>query len=101
MSKPENSFVPRPRAGSEADCTFSWNGQPVAETARPAPDSHADSGYLQARRQGIYLAACIVDEVAAVGVRNPQGVIDEIRRRICELVHRELSAAPDPRGDQG
>lgn len=100
MSKPEKSFVPRPRGDSEADCAFGWNGQPAADAARPLSGSHADSGYLQARRQGIYLAACIVDEVAALGVGSPQAVIDEIRRRICELVRRELSAAPDRPGNQ-
>jgi hypothetical protein len=64
-----------------------------AKDGKPAPvrGSLRDPRYVQVRRQGIYLAACIVDEVAALGAETPQAVIDEIRRRICELVRIELN----------
>lgn len=62
-----------------------------ARDGRPVPAGDKDPRYVQVRRQGIYLAACIVDEVAALGAETPQAVIDEIRRRICELVRMELN----------
>lgn len=79
---------------SQPGCPFGWSC--VSEPNQgdtPPSESHLDGRYLQARRQGIYLAACIVDEVAALEVKSPQAVIDEIRRRICELVRYELSGS--------
>jgi len=58
----------------------------------PVNDQLSDPRYIQVRRQGIYLAACVIDEVAALDVESPQAVIDEIRRRICELVRYELAS---------
>jgi hypothetical protein len=66
----------------------------TADAISAADVSCSDSQYAQARRQGIYLAACVIDEVAALGIRRPEAVVDEIRRRICELVRFELSETP-------
>lgn len=93
MINPGNSVARRPRRDAEPDCPFCWHCRPATDTDRPLPAPDGDSGYIQARRQGIYLAACVIDEVAALGLGSPQGVIDEIRRRICDLVRRELGAA--------
>ena len=60
----------------------------------PVHDALSDAQYVEARRQGIYLAACIIDDVAALGADSPEAAIDEIRRRICELVRVELSGPP-------
>ncbi|MCO6414511.1 MAG: hypothetical protein J5I92_17390 [Thiogranum sp.] len=49
-------------------------------------ESLCNNQYIQARRQGLYLAACIVDDVEALGESNPNAVIDMIRKRIAELV---------------
>lgn len=53
-------------------------------------DPSADVQFMQARRQGVYLAACIVDEVAALQVGTAQAAVDEIRRRISKLVRQEF-----------
>jgi hypothetical protein len=53
-------------------------------------DPSADVQFMQARRQGVYLAACIVDEVAALQVGSAQAAVDEIRRRISKLVRQEF-----------
>jgi len=92
MKKPasiSNLQTPPTRA---TGCPFCQECQ-CAKDGRPAPvsDGLSDPRYVQVRRQGIYLAACIVDEVAALGAETPQAVIDEIRRRICELVRVELN----------
>lgn len=92
MSNPRNSFVPQHHAEPEPGCPFRWQCRAAAERGRPLPAPDTDSAYIQARRQGIYLAACVIDEVAALELRSPQEAIDEIRRRICQLVHHELSA---------
>jgi hypothetical protein len=89
--------LPEPSEPGTA-CPFGWRCQ----SATDAPGGHRgehcpETGYIQARRQGIYLAACIVDEVAALHPRSPDAVIDEIRRRICELVRHELKTAPSQR----
>ncbi len=84
----------QPEAESGPDCPLQWHCG-----SSTGAGTGTDSDYIQARRQGIYLAACIVDEVAALGVRSPQAVIDEIRRRICKLVRHELNGtAPSDRG---
>lgn len=79
---------------SQTSCPFRWSCQ-HGELDDPGPvnDVFSDSQYIQARRQGIYLAACIIDDVAALDADSPEAVIDEIRRRICELVRVELSGA--------
>lgn len=53
----------------------------------------SDSQYAQARRQGLYLAACIIDEVDNLKKSDPQKIINEIRSRLSELVRRELRDA--------
>jgi hypothetical protein len=68
------------------ECHCAIDGKPM-----PVSGGLSDPRYMQVRRQGIYLAACVVDEVAALDVETPQAVIDEIRRRICELVRVELN----------
>ena len=94
MKNPDCRSLLQPEAQSGSDCPLQWRcGSSTGAGKGP------DSDYIQARRQGIYLAACIVDEVAALGVRSPQAVIDEIRRRICKLVRHELNgSAPSNRG---
>jgi hypothetical protein len=96
VKNPDCRLLLRPKPESGSACRLRWNCDAPA-CAGPGPDSD----YIQARRQGIYLAACIVDEVAALGVKSPQAVIDEIRRRICELVRHELNgSAPSDRGER-
>jgi len=77
----------------QSGCPFR-RGCHCADSGDQAPvnDQLSDPQYIQVRRQGIYLAACVIDEVAALDVESPQAVIDEIRRRICELVRYELSS---------
>jgi hypothetical protein len=82
---------------TQSSCPFGWNCHAARDDGDlPASQQHPDAQYTQARRQGIYLAACIIDEVATLGIRSPQMLVDEIRRRICELVHRELSGNSAP-----
>lgn len=50
----------------------------------------SDSQYAHARRQGLYMAACIIDEVDKLKGKTPENIIDEIRLRLSELVRREL-----------
>ena len=76
-------------------CPFRCGHKALTVDASGAADGPvSDSQYAQARRQGIYLAACVIDEVAALGIRSPEAVVDEIRRRICELVRFELNGTP-------
>jgi hypothetical protein len=79
-------------SGSVAEpvCPFGWNCHADRRRGSGA-DPHEDAAYSEARRQGIYLAACIIDEVAALGTDSPQAVVDEIRRRISELVQIEFN----------
>ena len=94
MKNPDCRLLLQPEPDPGSACPFRWNCDSwIRAGAGP------DSDYIQARRQGIYLAACIVDEVAALGVNSPQAVIDEIRRRICELVRHELNGVE--RSDAG
>jgi hypothetical protein len=73
-------------------CPFRWSCRHgKLDDGSPLYDVLSDTRYVHARRQGIYLAACIIDEVAALGAPSPEAVIDEIRRRICDLVRVELS----------
>jgi hypothetical protein len=96
VNNPDCRLLLQPEPESGSTCPLQWNGEPRARAC-----AGRDSDYSQARRQGIYLAACIVDEVAALGVKSPQAVIDEIRRRICELVRHELNgSAPSDRGER-
>lgn len=74
-------------------CPFRWRGCCPADPPAQVDDSDADARYVQVRRQGIYLAACIIDDVAGLGMATPEAVIDEIRRRLCELVRCELQAS--------
>jgi hypothetical protein len=86
-SLPAPKETPAPRHA----CPFSWSGHcAIADDIIPVSSHPADARYIQVRRQGIYLAACVVDDVAALGINSPEAVIDEIRRRICELVRFEL-----------
>jgi hypothetical protein len=93
MSKPTPLAAPAANMTPPQGCPFRWRGHCALEK-NPAHsvDTSAEADYIQVRRQGIYLAACIVDDVAGLGLRNPDAVIDEIRRRICELVRYELKA---------
>jgi hypothetical protein len=76
---------------SPARCPFRWSCKHgKLDDTSPLYDVLSDTRYVQARRQGIYLAACIIDEVASLGAPSPEAVIDEIRRRICDLVRVEL-----------
>ena len=88
-SLPALQAPPEPPSG----CPFR-RGCQCADSGNPVPvhDQLSDPRYIQVRRQGIYLAACVIDEVAALDVESPQAVIDEIRRRICELVRYELAS---------
>jgi hypothetical protein len=84
---PAPAETPAPQHG----CPFRWRGHcAIADDILPATDRSSDARYLQVRRQGIYLAACIIDDVAELGIASPEAVIDEIRRRVCELVRLEL-----------
>ena len=58
-----------------------------ADANTPVKELLSYNQCIQARRQGLYLAACIVDEVDASGEENPKAVIEIIRKRIAELVH--------------
>jgi hypothetical protein len=78
------------RAAAEPDCPLGLSRHACGLRGGD-PDPHADATYSEARRQGIYLAACIIDEVAALGADSPEAVVDEIRRRICELVRDEFN----------
>lgn len=93
MKKPAS--LPALHAPPEAPsgCPFR-RGCHCADSGNPVPvnDQLSDPRFIQVRRQGIYLAACVIDEVAALDVESPQAVIDEIRRRICELVRYELAS---------
>ncbi len=91
MTKPRSLPEPKAIPTPQHACPFSWRGHcAIAAEPVPADKDSADARYKQVRRQGIYLAACIVDDVAALGIGHPEAVIDEIRRRICELVRCEL-----------
>jgi hypothetical protein len=80
------------RIEPQTSCPFRWNCKHgKLDDSSAILDGLSDARYVQARRQGIYLAACIVDEVASLGARTAESVIDEIRRRICDLVRVELS----------
>lgn len=94
MKNPDCRLRLQPEPERGFACPFQWNCD-----SRIRAGADPDGDYIQARRQGLYLAACIVDEVAALGVNNPQAVIDEIRRRICELVRHELNGVE--RSDAG
>ncbi len=91
---------PRPltlhsRTEPQTSCPFRWSCKHgKLDDTSPLHEVLSDTRYVQARRQGIYLAACIVDEVASLGAPSPEAVIDEIRRRICDLVRVELSGSP-------
>lgn len=92
MKHPTRPFALQARPGPEDGCPFRCGCKTHTADAVSAADvPFSDSQYTQARRQGIYLAACVIDEVAALGIRSPEGVVDEIRRRICELVRFELN----------
>ena len=56
----------------------------TADGPRSAPD------YAQARRQGLYQAACIIDEVEDLQERDPERIFHAIRARLSELVRGEL-----------
>jgi hypothetical protein len=91
VTKSTTQPAPAHPPAAQHGCPFRWRGHcAIADDILPATDQSADARYLQVRRQGVYLAACIVDDVAELGMTNPQAVIDEIRRRICELVRLEL-----------
>ncbi len=78
----------------QTNCPFRWSCQHgKLDVTSPEYDALSDTRFVQARRQGIYLAACIIDEVASLGARSPEVLIDEIRRRICDLVRVELSGS--------
>jgi hypothetical protein len=91
VTKPTRLPAPPAIPAAEAGCPFRLRGHCQAgnDTQR---DEHScdEARYIQVRRQGLYLAACIVDDVAALGITHPQAVIDEIRRRLCELVRYDL-----------
>ena len=95
MKNPDCRLRLQPEPDPGFACPFQWNCD-----SRIRAGADPDSDYVQARRQGIYLAACIVDEVAALGIVSPQAVIDEIRRRICELVRRELNGTASDTGQR-
>ena len=88
MKRPTRPLALQARPESPASCPFRCGPQ-----AHAADAPFSDSQYTQARGQGIYLAACVIDEVAALGIRSPEAVVDEIRRRICELVRFELNGS--------
>jgi hypothetical protein len=91
MPKPTNLPAPQETPAPRHACPFAWSGHcAIGEAIAPGDEPTADMRYIQVRRQGIYLAACIVDDVAALGIRNPQAVVGEIRRRLCELVRFEM-----------
>ena len=69
-------------------CPLGWKCDADADAAA---DPRRDAEYTEARRQGVYLAACIIDEVAALGAQTPEAVVDEIRRRIGALVRHEFN----------
>lgn len=93
MTKPSPLPAPTATTPTEPGCPFRLrNGCPVAQ-ASPGHDRDGEARYVQVRRQGIYLAACVVDDVAALGLSSPERVVEEIRRRICELVRCELQAS--------
>lgn len=92
MPKPTSLPAPKEAPAPRHTCPFAWSGHcAIAEhDTVPVDYPSADTPYSQVRRQGIYLAACIVDDVATLGITHPEAVIDEIRRRLCELVRFEL-----------
>ena len=95
MKNPDCRLRLQPEPDPGSACPLQWNCE-----SRIRAGAAADSDYSQARRQGIYLAACVVDEVAALGIVSPRAVIDEIRRRICELVRRELNGTASDTGQR-
>jgi hypothetical protein len=77
-------------------CPFGRQCYADPSGASSAADPRCDAEYSEARRQGIYLAACIIDEVAALGASSPEAVVDEIRRRIGALVRHEFNGYAVP-----
>lgn len=91
MTKPTRLPAQKDRGAHRHGCPFRLREFCSGSDCTRLADSNGDEArYIQVRRQGLYLAACIVDDVAGLGMRNPEAVIDEIRRRICELVRCEL-----------
>jgi len=96
MTKPTRIPAPTALDASARGCPFRWRGQCSGTHCNLQADAHGDDArYVQVRRQGLYLAACIVDDVAALGIRDPEVLIDEIRGRICELVRCELNGSSE------
>lgn len=93
MTKPTRLPEVTAMPAAEQGCPFRWRGNCAAGHFAGGADTNAEARYRQVRRQGIYLAACIVDDVASLGIGCPDAMIDEIRRRICELVRCELKTS--------
>ena len=92
MKNQPRSLALQSRTEPPASCPFRWSCRHgKLNDSGPGYELLSDARYIQARRQGIYLAACVIDEVASLGAPSPEAVIDEIRRRICDLVRVELS----------